>query len=49
MDETCCPPYNTGSTVPMETFLFHEEYEMYNADHALDNLIYFQLFECDHL
>jgi len=42
-----CVMYNEASTIPMETFLYHEEYEMYNADHALDNFIYYQLFECD--
>ena len=46
MDETCCFAYNTMSTIAMETFLYHDEYEMYNDDHALDNLIYYQLFGC---
>ena len=49
MDETCCFAYNNMSTIPMETFLYHGEYIMYNEDVALDNLIYYQLFECDAL
>lgn len=47
MSDTCCFAYNILGTIAMETFLYHEEYNMYNADHALDNMIYYQLFECD--
>jgi len=50
MDETCCEAYNDISTIQMEQFLYHGEYRMYNLDSdyecQLDNLIYYQLFEC---
>ena len=46
MSETCCFVYNDLSTIQMEQFLYHEEYSMYNEDHAIDNMIYYQLFEC---
>lgn len=49
MDETCCLAYNDWGTIAMETFLYHEEYSMYNEDHAIDNMVYYQLFECDAL
>lgn len=41
-----CPVYNYLGTIAMETFLYHDEYEMFNGDHALDNMIYYQLFGC---
>lgn len=47
MSDTLCFAYNSLGTIAMETFLFHEEYEMYNADHAIDNFLYYQVMECD--
>jgi hypothetical protein len=52
MDETCCDAYNDPyATISMEKILYHSEYAMYNRDIAgqrvLDNLIYYQLFECN--
>ena len=51
MDEACCEAYNDVSTIQMEQFLYHDEYSMYNEDaggfHQLDNLIYYQLFNCN--
>jgi hypothetical protein len=54
MDETCCNVYNDPfATISMEEFLYHSEYAMYNRDvdgqRVYDNLIYYQLFECDKL
>ena len=58
MDETCCFAYNylgvglvdSGDPISMESFLYHDDYSMYNEDadggHQLDNLIYYLLFEC---
>lgn len=50
MGDTCCFAYNYLGTVAMETFLYHNEYSMYNQDAggntALDDLIYYQLFDC---
>ena len=50
MDETCCFAYSYISTIPMEDFLYDDEYSMYNEDingsHQLDNLIWYQLFGC---
>jgi len=50
MDEAGCNAYNNEGTIQMEQFLYHDEYSMYNEDaggeHQLDNLIYYQLFEC---
>jgi len=45
--ETLCFAYNYMASINMEEFLFHEEYEMYNDDHAIDNMLYYQVFECD--
>lgn len=51
MSDTCCYAYNVLGVIQMEQFLYHDEYSMYNEDssghHQLDNLIYYQLFECD--
>jgi hypothetical protein len=50
MDETCCYAYNYLGTIQMEEFLYHDEYSMYNedagGDHAIDDLVYYQLFGC---
>jgi hypothetical protein len=46
MSETLCFAYNNLSTIQMEQFLYHDEYYMYNEDHAVDNMLYYQLFEC---
>jgi hypothetical protein len=53
MDETCCNAYTTGEVnyLPsMEDILCDGEYAMYNEDLGgntpLDDLIYYQLFEC---
>jgi len=50
MDETCCFAYSYLSTIPMEHFLYEDEYLMYNEDegghHQYDNLIWYQLFGC---
>lgn len=46
MHDTCCEAYNDLGTIPMEVFLYHWEYSDYNYDNALDDLIYYQLFEC---
>jgi hypothetical protein len=50
MGETCCNAYSTGNVdyLPsMEDVLYDSEYSMYNQGHVLDDLIYYQLFECD--
>lgn len=48
--DVLCVAYNEMPTIAMETFLFHDEYSMYNEDatgaHQLDNFIYYQLFGC---
>ena len=45
-----CFAYNDMPTIAMETFLYHGEYSMFNldadGDQALDDMIYYQLFEC---
>ena len=50
MGETCCFAYNELGTIQMEQFLYHMEYYMYNSsgffENPLDDLIYYQLFEC---
>ena len=53
MDETCCFAYNYMATISMETFLYHIEYEPFSEDaeggHLLDDMIYYQVFECNEL
>jgi hypothetical protein len=48
--ETLCFAYTLLPTIPMETFLYHSEYHPYNeditGDHTIDDLLYYQLFEC---
>jgi hypothetical protein len=50
MDETCCFAYNHLGTIPIETFLYHDDYSMFNEDagggHLIDDMLYYQVFEC---
>lgn len=50
MKDTCCFAYNNIATINMEEFLYHSEYHRFNedkaGDHAIDDFIYYQLFDC---
>ena len=50
MSDTLCFAYNYLGTIPMETFLYHTEYEPFTLDanggHLIDDMLYYQVMEC---
>ncbi len=49
MNEAGCNAYVNEGTIPMETFLYHSDYIMYNEDHQLDAFIYCCGLRCGEL
>ena len=51
MVQLYCYVYNYLGTIPMETFLYHGDYYMFNlgaaGEHSLDDYLYYQVFNCD--
>jgi hypothetical protein len=48
--ETWCVIYNLLGEIPMETLLYHTEYQAFNHDldgnHPWDDHLYYMVFDC---